>query len=704
MKKQVVSLAATLLIASSSNAADNMDAIEVISVATKTKKSITGVAASVEVITQKQIEKIGAASLKDIFLRTPGLTMQYGTFPSASSKSKSSISIRGMSANGTLILLDGRRLAGEVKNPYDLERIPASIIQRIEIVKGPMSSLYGADAVGGVINIITKQPSKDMKIDANVRYGQNDSANAQSLNLSLSIQGKNDKFGYSTYASLIQTDPYEQAEIADVWSKNPAGPGNPNIKPSINPALATLNVQDTYPVDTTYREDSTIYTLGTRLTYDFTSDFILGTDINYFDEERDGVYIGYTHPALTPGGALPIFNAPVNSHDENKRLDLSIDATFTPNDDLSIKARAYNSDYKKRNDTTAIYYEDFGYPNEKASSNAAMNADVDLSVYELSASYFLSQAHLLTGGLEYREEERTSSLWTNFASKTTKTVEYKSIYLQDDWEVNNKLNIIFGGRYEDIDNADTDPTFRVGAIYSFNKLANLRVNFAQGFRTPDMREMYIYADTPNGPQRGADVLGYDLKPEETNAYEIGLGGQNNIFGYDLVFFYNEITNRIEQLVNQAGITTFENISDANTYGMELSLNYQITKNLKADFFWTELSTENEDTNDDLEFNPKRSLMLSFNFQATKSLDLSVTGKYVGEQYYSEVLNRSAPTQQIIPNTKTDDFTIIDLNIDYKVDKIFTIYGGINNITDERVDDILGSNVGTYYFAGARMHF
>ena len=59
-----------------------------------------------------------------------------------------------MGGTGTLFLIDGERLAGEVKNPYDLDRIPASMIERIEVVKGPMSTLYGADAVGGVINII----------------------------------------------------------------------------------------------------------------------------------------------------------------------------------------------------------------------------------------------------------------------------------------------------------------------------------------------------------------------------------------------------------------------------------------------------------------------------------------------------------------------------------------------------------------------
>jgi len=699
MNKIKLSATLALLMSCSAFAAEDMKAIEVVSIATKTQKSIDGVAATVEVITQKEIEKMGAASLKEILDKTPGLTMQYGTFPSASSKSKSSISIRGMGANGTLFLLDGRRLAGEVKNPYDLERIPASIVERIEIVKGPMSSLYGADAVGGVINIITKKPTDEMKIDVGARYGLNKDGDAQNVNLSLSIQGKEDAFGYSAYAGLTTTDPYKQKEVADTYAKTPGG----NVKPSLhpNPAIST-KIKNAYDVDTTYREESSIYTLGTRLSYDFTSDFVMGVDINYFKEERDGVYVGYIHPAGTTP-AVPIYNAPVNSHDENNRLDLSVDAEFAPTDELNIKARIYNSKYEKRNTTTAKYWADFSYASESASENAAMNADVDITVYEASATYLATDSHLLTAGGEYRDEKRKSSVFTNNVGTTEKKVEYKSVYLQDEWEVTDKFNTILGARYEDISNAENKPTARVGGIYEFDKLAKLRANFAQGFRTPDIREMYINMNTPNGPQRGADVMGYDLKPESINAFEVGLGGRNSKLSYDLVVFYNQIKNKIEQ-TKVGAITTFQNVSDANTKGAELSFSYLLLDNLNSKFFWSELRSENEDTKKDLEFNPERTLMLSFDYQATKNLGFGLIGKHVGQQRYTKILNMGAPTQTSITDSKTDAFNTLDVTLDYKVGKNIELYGGVNNITDTEVQDILGSNVGTYYFAGIRGQF
>jgi MOSC domain-containing protein YiiM len=193
-----------------------LEEIVTISTATKTQKKIEGVAASVEVISEKEIQKMGAESLKDILNHTSGINVQYGTFPSASSKSKSSISLRGMGAKGTLFLIDGRRVGGEVANPYDLDRIPASQIEKIEIVKGPMSTLYGADATGGVINIITKKPKAgDTKVDLGVRYGQNSHGDDQNKNANLSIRGKEKALGYSFYVNQTSTTPYTQREVAD---------------------------------------------------------------------------------------------------------------------------------------------------------------------------------------------------------------------------------------------------------------------------------------------------------------------------------------------------------------------------------------------------------------------------------------------------------------------------------------------------------
>lgn len=699
MNKIKLSLLAALLLNSQISASDTVE-LEQISIATKTSKSINGVAATVEVVTQKEIEQMGAYSLKEIIERAQGLNVMYGTFPNASSKSKASITIRGMSANGTLILLDGRRLAGEVQNPYDLERIPASVVERIEIVKGPMSSLYGADAVGGVINIITKRPKDALKIDAGARYGANGDGEADSLNLNLSIQDKIDKFAYSAYATMTTTKPYTQKESENVWAPVPGNRVAPSAHP--NPNISG-NIKDSYKQDVTYREDSDVYTLGSRVSYDFSSDFTLGFDVNYFVEEREGAYIGYFHPSAY---GVPLFNVPVNSSDKNNRLDLSLDATYKAMDELEIKARVYNSNYEKRNKTTAREYAAMGYASEEASAQNGMDADVDIKVAELSALYMASDEHLVTIGGEYREETRDSSVFSQASTLTRKEMDYKSFYLQDEWQMSEKLSAIVGARYDAISNADSKATFRLGGVYEFDKMASLRANFAQGYRVPDIREMYIFKQTPAGLQVGAQAMGYDLKPESTNAYEIGLGGQNGVVSYDLVFFYNDVKDTIAQTMGLYGgnaAYTFENVADANTKGIELSLKYKISSDLSSSFYWSELRTKNEATKKDLEFQPERTVMLGVDYKFTHALSGGIFAKYIGEQYYTNVLNRGAPNESRMEAT-ADGFTTLDLRGEYKLNKTFDIYGGINNITDEKVEDVLGSNVGVYYFAGLRAHF
>jgi outer membrane receptor for ferrienterochelin and colicins len=704
MNKIHLSISVAVLLSTQIIANDKIE-LEKVTIATKSQKSIDGVAATVEVITQKEIEKIGAESLKDIMDRTPGLNVMYGTFPNASSKSKSSITIRGMSANGTLILLDGRRLAGEVQNPYDLDRIPASVIERIEIVKGPMSSLYGADAVGGVINIITKKPSDELKIDAGARYGANKDGDAENLNLNLSLQDKIDKFAYSAYATMTTTKPYTQKESQNVWAPTPMGKVAPSNHP--NPNIKN-NIQNSYEQDVTYREDSEVYTLGSRVSYDFSSNFTLGFDVNYFNEERQGAYIGYFHPSAYKNGTnpIPIFNAPVNSNDENNRLDLSLDALYKATDTLELRARVYESDYEKRNKTTAREYAAMGYANEEASSQNGMDADVNVQVAELSALYMASDDHLLTLGGEYRDETRDSSVFSQANTMTRKMVDYKSAYLQDEWQISEKLSAILGARHDSISSADGKTTIRIGGMYEFDKMASLRANFAQGYRTPDIREMYIFKQTPAGLQVGAEGMGYNLKPESVNAYEIGLGGHNADMSYDLVFFYNDVKDMISQIMgsyNGAAVYTFENVADANTKGAELSLKYKLSSDLESSFYWSELRTKNEATKKELEFQPERTLMLGLDYKFTDALSSGIFAKYIGEQHYTDVLNIGAPNESRIKST-TDGFTTVDLRGEYKLDKTYNIYGGVNNIMDEEVENVLGSNVGAYYFAGVRAQF
>lgn len=773
---------------------DRLD--NVVVTATRTAQPVEGVVASVVVITAEDIEKTGAQTLKEIFRNTPGLILQYGTFPAASSTSKSSVSIRGVGATGSLWLLDGRRLAGEVKNPYDMDRIPASMIERIEIIKGPMSALYGADAVGGVINIITRKPTELFEGGASVRYGANTDGDADKTTVNGSLRGAAGRLRYSLYGSLQMDEPYTEREHTDTrvgagrhrpsqiplvpGFLNPGGPtgGRPfylqpdgSVKPRpLDSALLFGDIQgsqsafnqfrggvmnrvaDSYPVDVTYREEADVDTIGGRLEFDLNEQLTAGFEFNWFQEEREGIYRAVFHPMgfLPPMGhktnpivghdangnpisffeqagrlmgRIPAWDVPVRSRDDNERRDLSGDLKWTVNNDLQMNFRVYNSYYEKRNTTAMTEFADFGYPSEGRSSASGMSANVDITAIEAYANWAVVESHLLTFGGEYRDEEREATVFSQGPDFDTRSVGYKAFYLQDEWDLSETLALTLGGRYDQYNqdgyvdawgskrkaNSDSETTVRIGAVKNFSDAFNLRASFAQGYRVPDIRELFIQKQTPAGLQLGADTvypgfnkLAHRLDPETTDSYEIATSGWTGALHYELVGFYNDITDRIQQTpvdANQDGrddYFTFFNISDAETKGFELTLDYRLSDDVDLTFFWTELDTENKETGKELEFNPERVLAASIDWRLSPRWRLGANVTYTGEQYYLEHgQDRTA-----------DAYTLVNINGGYRFgeDGRFELFGGIDNLFDEAVDKRLGSNVGTFLFAGLRAEF
>jgi outer membrane receptor for ferrienterochelin and colicins len=708
MNRILLSITASTLIVNMAQAEEKLEDITVITTATKTEKNIEGVSASVVVIDEKKIEEMGSTSLGDIINRTPGVIRQYGTFPSASAKSKSSISLRGMGSTNTLFLIDGKRLSGEVSNPYDLDRIPASAIERVEIVKGAMSSLYGADAVGGVINIIMKKPTEEFQGSIGAKYGANTKGDGSNGDINFNVRGKKGKLRYSVYGSNMHSEPYTQKEKTKVMVKTETG----KVPPSQHPHPGTANMKDIYTTDVTYREEADVLNIGTRLEYDLSDSVVAGVDLSYMKEEREGVYNSIFHPSgakAQNGKPIPVFNAPVNSKDENTRRNIGADIKWMASDDLAVDFKVYNTFYEKRNTTTMKYYQDFAFQTEAQSGANGMNADVDITSYEVMANYAVNDAHLLTIGTEYRDEKRDSSVFTATQNMTQESVDYQAVYWQDEWEVSDTLNIIAGGRYDAISNADNKPTFRLGAVKNLDGGVNLRANFAQAYRTPDIREMYINKQTPAGLMMGADHTGYNLKPEFTNSYEIAVSGKNSGFDYDMALFFNQIEDRIEQVQGEsANSFTFKNVSEAETKGMEARVGYAFDSGIYTGLTWNELRTENKDTGKSLEFTPERTFSANVDILLNKNLKVGLLATYIGEQEYSDVMMKKVNNkpQKVKVDKIADAYTLVDLTASYAFgDKMqYRVHGGVNNLFDEKVDNRLGSNVGTYTFVGASVDF
>jgi len=684
MKKLIFISALTSLVLSQNSFADTTLEDITITTATKTEKKIDGVSASVVVVTQKDIKKIAASTIKDIFEKIPSINAQFGRFPHPSSASKASVSIRGAGANGTLILIDGKRLSAETEGPYELNRIPASMIERIEIVKGSMSTLYGSDAIGGVINIITKKVDKNSST-IDVKYGQNGHGEAKEKNINFVTSGSMNTVRYKLFGSIIDSSDFSKNKNYTQSATNPS-----------TGAILAANPQNGISGSNkvTYSDDSNVKNIGARVEKDLNDNITLGVDLGYLDEHREGNYIGN---AAYSGGGL-IKNTPVNSEDENSRVDVSGDLKYQINDDLSGQTKVYRSYYKKRNETTPINFT--GPVNKKFSAN------VTIDTLESNLTYVLNDSNIITTGLEYRKETRDSSAINPVASSSefiTKVVKYKSLFIQDEIEITDSLNATVGARYDNISNADNKATLQAGLVQKLGENTHLRVNYAQGYRSPDIAELYVVAPVyKDGKRFGSDVIygpkttSYDLKPEESQTFEIALSNRLEKLFSEIVLFNTKIENKIDLVSYGSGAAkyyTSENIEKVDIKGVELNLDYLINDKANLDFNLTYLNSEDKSTNKDLRYTPDLSASLGFNYKVLDSLATNLSLRYIGTQY-TDTLN----------TTKTDDYTLVDLGMNYDVNKTLSIYSGIDNIFDTQIEEELGTNVGAYYYVGARFSF
>ena len=655
-----------------------------VTTATKTEKNIDGVSASVIVITQKDIERISASTLKDVFEKIPSINAQFGRFPHPSSASKASVSIRGAGANGTLILIDGKRLSGETEGPYELNRIPAAMIERIEIVKGSMSTLYGSDAIGGVINIITKKVDKNSST-LDVKYGQNGYGEAKEKNVNFTTSGTKEDIKYKLFGSIIDTSSYSKNKNYTQVATNP----------TTGAVLATNpqnGISGTNKV--TFSDDANVKNVGGRIEKNLNDNVTLGFDLNYLDENREGTYIG---SAAFSGGGL-IKNTPVNSEDNNRRFDVSSDLKYQINDDLSGQTKVYRSYYKKRNETTPI---NFAGP-----VSTKFSANVTIDTIESNLTYVLNDSNIITTGLEFREETRDSSAINPVASSSdfiTKKVQYKSLFVQDEIALTDSLNATMGARYDKISNADNKATIQAGLVQKLTENTNLRANYAQGYRAPDIAELYVVSPSyKDGKRFGSDVIfgpktsAYELKPEQSQTFEIALSNRMDKLFSEIVLFNTKIDDKIELVSYGSGNAkyyTSENLDKVDIKGVELNLDYTLNDNADLNFNLTYLDTEDKSTNKELIFTPDLSASLGFNYKILSNVATNLSLRYLGEQY-SDTQNTAT----------TDDYTLVDVGVKYDVNKTLTLYTGIDNIFDTKIEEELGTNVGAYYFAGARINF
>ena len=592
---------------------------EIVITATKVEESPLEVSSFVKVITEEEIDKSPAKTLGDIF---PELGLGHThKYPGALT---SRISIRGICSDlfdplkgGILILVDGQRIS-----TANLAKISLEDVERIEVVKGPFSVLYGTQAMGGVINIITKKPKKE-GIHLNLK-GETGSWDYWKGAAELSIK-KNIKKNFIDFYILE-----ERSSQGDYQAKHYGEIDNTSYNENtIDAKLGVSFLKDHY-ISFGYQQWNG-WDIGTP------GAIYNPTPENYSDKKRDSYNVSYKFKDLK------IDYTYTYDRDEWHSFYGSLESIYTKimrGKDLNVKlpikfkthrvvlgGEYYNLKIKSKTNLGAPYY-----PNSEF-KNYGVFAQIKLNIYK-------EKIFIISGGR-----------YDYFKTKILRTPGIISLKPKE----------------EDIDHFSGN----LGFLFRVNKNLSIKANVGEAFRTPTADELA----TDYISSWGTHYLGNStLDPEEVISFDIGLdyGGNFGILSFS--YFYNKYNDKIVSYYNvNLNAKTYKNIKGATIQGIEFSYSNDIGNLLGFPFelepfisLTYHLQYKDEESKRTLWYIPKSiaSFGIRFNY---KNFKASLTGIYNGD----EKVQDWAPPYYGSRIIKKKDFTIFNAFASYQFKKLET---------------------------------
>ena len=419
--------------------------------ATRTEMSVKEAPSAVQVVDSKKLEQTQAKTLHDALKGALGVNV-FNDF-----QGRSNVSIRGSESRHVLILVDGKRLGGEAAynsaNAWDVDRIRMEDVEKVEIIRGPAGALYGSDAMGGVINVVTKTPNKTIA-SINYEYGWYENGKGAGYKSNLYLQGAEKNYSYKINAGLNNSRPYDVLNPSD---KAPTG------------SYADYNF---------YGEEQP---LSVNVGYTFDNGNKLGLDFSRLKEKTQQAgaptrtFMNKPGTSITP--TTPYQDKIKTIYNDNKRTDYAI--TYQGSDDKQDwMFRAYKSVFDKH------------YKNQDLKRMTmrgrpgAWNMDAPkidtikrtLSVIEGKDTFNLSDKNKLTAGFEYRKDEsegtRLKKPNTSLSGSSARdafdkaAINYMAAYVQDEFRPNDKWLIIPSVRFDHSDQFSNKLTSNLAATYN----------------------------------------------------------------------------------------------------------------------------------------------------------------------------------------------------------------------------------------------
>jgi len=601
-------------------------------IATRHVLPVSKAPAIATVISDREIRNMGARNLMDILRMIPGIGISIHDF-----SAYHAVEIRGIRttfSEKVMFMIDGHTINnainGTAVNTFLYMSVDA--IKRVEIIRGPGSALYGANAFSGVINIVTKKPEDINGLQVAAGGGSFDTRH-----FSLLFGSDEDNINISGYIDYLKTDgPSYFIEQDSIGSSGDTH--EDKIKPDVG----------------LYVEYGDITVKGGYL------------------KNRGGAYIGAT---------LALNDETVQEW-EHYYIDIIYDKEITK--DAEINVRLYG-DYYEGNPYWELFPEGFpGYPDGMIGN--PMSKEKTFGA-EVTAHYSLSNHLLTVGGLYENEELYDTRSITNFHPTTFAPLgslqditewgnyiqnaerDIWAVYIQDVWDITDAASLTAGIRYDHYSDFGGTSNPRAGFVWEFIANTSLKLLYGSAFRAPNFKDLY----QTNNPSY---VGNPDVKPEKIKTYEAGIEHRFlEKYTARLNYFYNDIEDLIGQgkkpSPTEPGMQ--ENKGGANVDGIEAELLFDFGSDTYGHFNYSYQHPVDDDTGQRLPDVPAHRANAEINYAPWKYLNTNVSVSWTGKRYRDD-----RDTRDDLPAETLVDLTLIAKNF-YKT---LEIRGSVYNLFDE----------------------
>jgi vitamin B12 transporter len=595
---------------------------DVVISATKTPQPISHVTSAVEVIQGEELERKKIKTVIDALRLAQGVA----AFSSGGPGTTATVRMRGAQANHTLVIVDGAIMNSGTTGDFNFANLTAENIERIEILRGAQSMLWGADAIGGVVNIITKKGRGKPTASAFIEYGS-----FASLREGVQASGSTGRLDFA--ASLSRWDTSSFSAV--------------NYRRGATERDGFHNWQGSGSV-------------GVALPKDGRFEFAVrwwNSDVNLDN--------ALAASAFNPATPLDVFGSKQTTR--NLTLSGSYDQPITSwwSQKLTLaqtnERTLFDSGTFERDLNTGIVSPVFPFPGDIEILNKRL---------EWQHNFQVAEPLLLSAGYQFREEQGDNP---NLAPES-KIISSNAGFAQGQLNIKDRFLMTAGVRQDSYNVFGDATTYRVTGGYLIPETGTkLRGSYGTGFRAPTINQLFFPFGFGNP----------DLKPEKSKSMDVGVDQQlfQNRVMLSAGYFWNRFENLILGIASPACPPPFgfcaQNIGQARSQGWEAGFTAAILRNLDLKGQYTYTLTRDLETAARLPRWPVHQASIGVSYQPIEPVRINVDYRYVGSRF-----NDAANTE------KQSAFGVVNLSATYDVTNRVQFFGRIDNLLNEKYEEIL----------------